>query len=79
MVHVYANLLGTWTDLSTDSNAVIGNHHQRPDVWWNNGAEMWNPNSMTQENTLYQQPYVMVSYHDVIYRVFPSQIQVVEK
>lgn len=76
MTRVYANLLGVWTDLSSDPDCVIGNNRQSPSTWWEEGADMWYPKDQTEENTLYQWPYVMLSYKGTTYRVFPSQIQI---
>lgn len=40
MARVYANLLGVWTDLSSDPDCVIGNNRQSPSTWWEEGADM---------------------------------------
>ncbi|MFT8928484.1 MAG: hypothetical protein ABF969_04020 [Sporolactobacillus sp.] len=78
-VHVYANLIGTWHDLTDDPDAYIGNHHQSPSIWWEEDAELWAPINRERKDTLYQFPYVMIYYRGISYRVFPDQIQVVEK
>lgn len=78
LVHVYANLLGNWVNLSEDENCVMGPHRTRPSVWWEENAEIWSPINRTEANTMYQLDYVWIHYKGKDYRISPIYLQIVE-
>lgn len=77
--HVYANLIGTWTDLSTDKNCKMGPRMTSPYIWWEENADMYAPISKKEADTFYQQDYLMVHYNGVNYRLHPTHIQIIDK
>jgi len=75
---VYANLLGNWVNLSDDKTATIDDG-KNPNIWWEENAPLWAPIHRETKDTLYQFPYVMVSYHGKDYRLTPDKITIVEE
>lgn len=77
---VWANLLGTWHNLEDeDPNCVMGIHQAKPSTWWEEGAEIWAPNEMKPEHTMYQLPFVQIYFKGHTYRVSPYQIEIVDE
>lgn len=81
-IHIYANLAPQgWTDLSSEDSTRIeskSGEMVRPYVWWEEEAFAYYPFQRDCENSLYQYPYVMVSYKGKCYRVNLSLFQIVE-
>ena len=78
-IYVYANLLGTWTDLSSDENCKMGPYMTSPYIWWEENAEMYSPIKKEEADTFYQQDYLKVSFKGIDYRLHPTHIQIIEK
>lgn len=79
MTHVYANLIGTWHDLQQeDSHCVMGIHKASPVTWWEENADIYNPDKPSRANTLYEFPYVEINFKGADYRISPNFIQIVE-
>lgn len=78
MLYVYANLLGNWVNLSDDENCVMGPRMTRPNIWWEENAELWSPIQKAKADTMYQLDYVMIHYKGKDYRINPIHIQIVE-
>lgn len=79
MVHVYANLIGTWHDLEVeDPHTKMGIHMSVPTIWWEENADIYNPTSVRRPNTMYELPYVELNFKGVDYRISPYWIQIVE-
>ncbi|GEK88919.1 hypothetical protein SAMN04488100_10560 [Alkalibacterium putridalgicola] len=77
--HVYANIVGTWVDLTEDDSCVMGPHFTSPYIWWEENAEIYSPIRKEQEHTFYNQDYVHVRYKNIDYRLQPCHIQIVQK
>ncbi|MDG4966297.1 hypothetical protein OGZ37_06865 [Lactococcus lactis] len=73
---VYANLLGNWACLNDDDSCKMGPHMVSPSQWWEENAEMWAPIEREEKDTLYQFPYIQLSYKGNEYRIAPSHIQI---
>ncbi|WP_050340259.1 hypothetical protein [Lactiplantibacillus pentosus] len=77
---VWANLLGTWHNLQTeDPDCTIGTNGQNPSTWWEENADIWAPNTMKDEHTMYQLPHVLIFFKGHTYRVSPTMIQIVDE
>lgn len=63
---MYANLLGTWTNLN-EKNAIIEQYGP---------AQKWIQN---QRSTLYDFPYIHITIDDVDYQISTSDIQIITK
>ncbi len=79
MVKIYACLLGEWVCLSDDPDCTIGNCGQSPNVWWEEGAELWAPFKREHEHSLYQLNYITIRYNSKTYRINPVHIQIVSE
>ncbi|CZQ83608.1 Hypothetical protein Tpal_466 [Trichococcus palustris] len=75
---VYANLIGSWVDLSTDDSCVMGPRMTSPYIWWEENAELFSPIQKKEENTMYNQDYIVIHYKNRDYRIHPIFIQIVE-
>lgn len=78
MLKIYACLVGKWVNLTDEPTATIGNDRKLPNIWYEENADIWNPNLVEQEHTYYQLPYVRVDYQGTSYRINPIFIQVVQ-
>jgi len=76
---VYACLTGNWVCLNDDPNCFIGEEHQTPALWWEEGAKVYAPSVRDPhyENSLYGLDYVHISYFGKDYRINPCFIQIV--
>ncbi|WP_242326982.1 hypothetical protein [Lactococcus lactis] len=54
----------------------MGPHMVSPSQWWEENAEMWAPIEREEKDTLYQFPYIQLSYKGNEYRIAPSHIQI---
>ena len=79
MKKIYACLLGDWVCLNDDPHCLIDEAKLSPSEWWENDAPIWNPFKPDNENTLYQMPYVNISYKGKDYRINPIFIQIVNE
>lgn len=77
MKKIYACLIGHWVCLNEDPQCSIGSNQDSPADWWENGADVWYPAKIKEENSLYQAPYVNIQYKGKNYRINPMFIQVV--
>ncbi|WP_171840109.1 hypothetical protein [Listeria monocytogenes] len=41
--NIYANLAGTWHNLSSEEDCTVGEKGQIPYLWFEEGAEIYNP------------------------------------
>lgn len=64
MIRIYANLIGTWTDISEDGEIF----NEDPITFY---RESW--------QTIFDNDYVNVGFEGVNYRLHPSQLQAVTK
>lgn len=80
MTKIYACLTGNWTLLNEDPNCTIGEQGLSPEVWWENGAELWSPTTKSKqyEHSFYGLDYVNIYYDKQHYRINPCFIQVIE-
>lgn len=76
--YVYANLIGTWVNLSEDENCVMGGHRAKPFIWWEENAEIFSPLNRQEADTMYNQDHVQIFYKGKSYRIHPMHIQIVE-
>lgn len=77
MKHVYANLLGEWKCLNDDDNCVMGENKVSPSQWWEENAVIYAPIERIEADTLYEFPYLNISYKGKDYRISPYHIQIV--
>ena len=79
MKKVYACLAGNWVCLNDDPECVMGDNHSRPNVWWEENAQIYAPTNRDAElkNSLYGLDYVNIHYLDKSYRINPIFIQIV--
>jgi len=77
---VWANLLGTWHNLEKeDPNCVMGIHRKNPSTWWEENADIWAPNTMEKEHSMYQLPHVLIAFQGHAYRISPLDIQIIDE
>lgn len=79
MAKVYACLLGEWVCLNDDPGCLIGEQLKRPDIWWEESAEIYAPTTRETENSLYGLDYVKIQYKQKSYRINPTFIQIVSE
>lgn len=79
MTQIYACLCGQWINLCDDDTCIVGENGQNPVTWWEENADIFSPNTKTQEHTMYQQDYVNIHYKDADYRIHPIFIQIVKR
>lgn len=77
MTKVYACLMGNWVCLNDDPDCKIGENRVSPSQWWEEGAQIWNPAKPEEEHTMYQTPYINISYKGKDYRISPIFVQIV--
>ena len=77
MTTIYACLLGDWVNLCSDPSCKMGPHCKSPQMWYEEGAEIWSPIKKETEHTLYQQDYIYIHYLGKDYRIHPMFIQIV--
>ncbi len=71
MIKIYANLLGTWTDITTEGTVA---DHQDPVLYFKQHLEYVNG---SEEAEAFKYGYIHVQYGDRDYRLHPSAIQIV--
>lgn len=72
MKRYYANLLGTWIDI-TDSGTV--EDHQKPSTYFEENLTYSEKSKVAK---CFEYDYINVQYDGKNYRIHPSQIQIVE-
>ncbi len=77
MKKIYACLIGNWVCLDDDPKCTVGENQVSPSTWWEDNAEIWNPITPKEKDTLYQMPYVHIYYKGTDYRINPMFIQIV--
>ncbi|HAO6394756.1 TPA: hypothetical protein IQC14_000537 [Listeria monocytogenes] len=77
--NIYANLAGTWHNLSSEEDCTVGEKGQIPYLWFEEGAEIYNPEPKKAGNSYCEFPDVMVHLKNKSYRIHPSQIQIVHE
>lgn len=79
MKKIYACLCGEWKCLNSDSDCVMGEKMQSPDIWWEENAPIYFPKSIKSEDehSFYNMNYINIHFHGKDYRINPIFIQVV--
>ncbi|MES5423335.1 hypothetical protein ABVL66_12350 [Lacticaseibacillus paracasei] len=81
--HIVANLAGKWIDLTEADDVVMGPRQASPYIWWEEGALLNSGKDKANVDpiydSLYNDPFIMISYAGEDYRVNPDLIQVVTK
>ena len=75
MTKIYACLIGEWVCLNDEPTCTVGDNYKDPYIWWEENAEIFNPERLNKEHTFYELPYVNIHYKDKTYRVNPVLIQ----
>lgn len=81
MTKVYACLLGKWVCLNDDQDCKFVDLNQSPDMWWEEGAPIYAPQTRktNEENSFYNLDYVNIFYQGKTYRINPIFIQIVHE
>ncbi|MEG2250483.1 MAG: hypothetical protein RSB50_08115 [Cetobacterium sp.] len=77
MKQIWACLTGNWVCLNDDPSCVMGGNRSSPDLWYEEGAEIWSPLKRDSEHSYYQSDYIHIQYKGQSYRINPIFIQIV--
>ena len=68
MTHIYANLIGTWTDLTNMKDVVINDIYDSPIEWL-----------IENKNTIFEQRSIKINIGEITYFIHPSCLQIITK
>lgn len=68
MTHIYANLIGTWTDLTNMKDVVINDIYDSPIEWL-----------IENKNNIFEQRSIKINIGEITYFIHPSCLQIITK